>query len=113
MTLHPALHRGQIPMRDATVNEGTLCPMSTVGKPGILMCSKPFDQPRDAARREECLDLDEKSLTTFMELWKGEKDLLGSTKMNFMRLRMNYSKQCFWWRFLQRVSIGPNIFVGV
>ncbi len=28
-------------------------------------CPKPSDQPRDAARREECLDLDEKSLTTF------------------------------------------------
>ncbi len=28
-------------------------------------CPKPSDQPRDAARREECSDLDEKSLTTF------------------------------------------------
>ena len=28
-------------------------------------CCKPSDQPRDAARQEECLDLDEKSLTTF------------------------------------------------
>jgi hypothetical protein len=28
-------------------------------------CPKPSDQPRDAARREECSDLEEKSLTTF------------------------------------------------
>jgi len=28
-------------------------------------CCKPSDQPRDAARREECSDLDKKSLTTF------------------------------------------------
>jgi len=28
-------------------------------------CCKPSDQPRDAARREECSDRDEKSLTTF------------------------------------------------
>ncbi len=28
-------------------------------------CPKPSDQPRDAARGEECSDLDEKSLTTF------------------------------------------------
>jgi hypothetical protein len=28
----------------------------------IPPCSKPFDQPRDAAQREECSDLDEKSL---------------------------------------------------
>jgi hypothetical protein len=28
-------------------------------------CPKPSDQPRDPARREECSDLDEKSLTTF------------------------------------------------
>jgi hypothetical protein len=30
-------------------------------------------------------------------LWKGKKYLLESTKMDFMRLRMNYSKQCSWW----------------
>jgi len=28
-------------------------------------CCKPSDQPRNAARWEECSDLDEKSLTTF------------------------------------------------
>ncbi len=38
---------------------------------------------------KECSDLDEKKFTTFMSLWKGEKDLLESTKMDFMRLRMN------------------------
>jgi hypothetical protein len=52
-----------------------------------VICSKPFDQPRDAARREECSDLDEKSLTTFMSLEKGKKDLLESTNMDFMRLK--------------------------
>ncbi len=31
----------------------------------LPVCPKPSDQPRDAARREECSDLDEKSLTTF------------------------------------------------
>ncbi len=31
-------------------------------------CPKPSSQPRDAARREECLQLDEKSLTTFLLL---------------------------------------------
>ena len=31
----------------------------------LYKCCKPSDQPRDAAQREECSDLDEKSLTTF------------------------------------------------
>jgi hypothetical protein len=31
----------------------------------VSTCPKPSDQPRDAARREECSKLDEKSLTTF------------------------------------------------
>jgi hypothetical protein len=31
----------------------------------VTKCCKPSVQPRDAARREECSDLDEKSLTTF------------------------------------------------
>ena len=47
------------------------------------MCCKPSDQPRDAVQREECSDLDEKSLTTFVLLWEGKKDLLESTKMDF------------------------------
>jgi hypothetical protein len=34
-------------------------------RPIIASCPKPSDQPRDAARQEECSDLDEKSLTTF------------------------------------------------
>ncbi len=36
-TFHPALHRGRIPMSDATFNDGTICPVSIVGRPGILM----------------------------------------------------------------------------
>jgi len=31
----------------------------------VPRCCMPSDQPRDAARREECSDPDEKSLTTF------------------------------------------------
>ncbi len=31
----------------------------------VPSCLRPSDQPRDAARQEECSDLDEKSLTTF------------------------------------------------
>ena len=33
-----------------------------------------------------------KKLTTFVLLWEGKKDLLESTKMDVMRLIMNYSK---------------------
>jgi hypothetical protein len=48
-----------------------------------------------------------------LSLWEGIKDLIESTNMDFMRLRMNLTKQCSWWRFPQRVSIAPNILVGV
>ncbi len=58
---------------------------------------RPPDQPRDAARREECSDLDEKSLTTFVVVMGGRKGLLESTKMDFMRLRMNYSVRIAVW----------------
>jgi hypothetical protein len=37
VTVHPALQRGQMPMRDAMVNHGTMCPVKTVGRPGMLM----------------------------------------------------------------------------
>ena len=37
MTVHPALQRGQMPMRDAIVNDGTMCPVKTVGRPGMWM----------------------------------------------------------------------------
>jgi len=86
-----------------------LCLSLTVLLPGCWggECCRPSDQPRDAARREECLDLDEKSLTTFMLLWEGKKDLLESIKMDFMRIKMNYSKRCSRWRFPERVSIDP------
>ena len=49
----------------------------------VAYCPKPSDQPRDAARREECSDLDEKSLTTFVVETGGQKGLLESTKMDF------------------------------
>ena len=36
-TLHPAFHRGRIPISNATINEETICPVSIVGMPGTLM----------------------------------------------------------------------------
>ncbi len=36
-TLHPALHRGRIPISDATFNDGTICPVSVANRPRILM----------------------------------------------------------------------------
>jgi len=41
------------------------CRMEIDKVKSMKTCCKPSDQPRDAARWEECLDLDEKSLTTF------------------------------------------------
>ncbi len=35
--LHPALHSGLIPMREAMLSEGAICPISTAGRPGIWM----------------------------------------------------------------------------
>ena len=43
---------------------------SLVG-PGI--CPKPSDQPRDAAQREECSDLDEKSFTTLCHCGRAKR----------------------------------------
>ena len=37
VTVHPALQRSQMPMRDAMVNNGTMCPVKTVGRPWMLM----------------------------------------------------------------------------
>ncbi len=54
-------------------------------------CIKPFPQPRDAARQEGVLKSGCKKFTTFESLWRSERGLLGSTKMDFMRLR-NESK---------------------
>ncbi len=45
----------------------------------LLHCCKPSDQPRDAARQEECSDLDEKSVTTFVVETRGRKGMLEST----------------------------------
>jgi hypothetical protein len=36
-TLHPALHKGQMPIRDVIVKDGTMGPVSTVGRLGMLM----------------------------------------------------------------------------
>ena len=46
-------------------------------------CHRPSDQPRDAARWEECSGLYEKSLTTFCCCDGRAKGLLESTKMDF------------------------------
>ena len=56
-------------------------------------CCKPSDQSRDAARREECSDLDEKSLTTFVVVMGGRKGFAREHQNGFfMRLKMNSSK---------------------
>lgn len=37
VTVHPALHNTLIPINEATVRLGTMWPVSTVGRPGIVM----------------------------------------------------------------------------
>ncbi len=37
VTVHPALQSGRMLMRDATARVGTMCPTSTVGRPGMAM----------------------------------------------------------------------------
>jgi len=69
---------------------------------------RPPDQPRDAARWEECSDLDEKSfdyVCVVVGEWKGFAR--EHQKVFFMRLKMNYSKRCSRRRVPQRVSIDP------
>ncbi len=53
----------------------------------LRYCPNPSDQPRDAARREECSDLDEKSLTTFCSLSEEGKRSDGDRLNDFMRLK--------------------------
>jgi hypothetical protein len=36
-TLHPALHRGRIPMRDAIDSDRTMCLINIVKRPGMIM----------------------------------------------------------------------------
>ena len=36
-TLHPALHNTRIPNKEATARLGTMCPLSVVGSPWIMM----------------------------------------------------------------------------
>ncbi len=36
VTLHPALHRTRTPMSDAIERLATMCPVSTIGSPGIV-----------------------------------------------------------------------------
>ncbi len=55
------------------------------------LCPKPSSQPRDAARREECSQLDEKSLTTFLLLNEEGERSDGDRLNEIMRLK-NYSK---------------------
>ncbi len=37
VTLHPALHRILMPIRDAIVIPGMICPVNIVGRPGMVM----------------------------------------------------------------------------
>ncbi len=43
ITLHPTLHKGYIPMRDAIVSDRMICPAITVGRPGIVMSHSCLD----------------------------------------------------------------------
>ena len=43
LTVHPASHSTRIPMSDAIVRLGTMCPVSTVGSPGIDMSQQCVD----------------------------------------------------------------------
>jgi len=58
-----------IPKKQATIETSIFGAEFVTMKHGIEtlrgLCCKPSDQPRDAAQREECSGLDEKSLTTF------------------------------------------------
>ncbi len=75
-----------------------------------MPCIKPFSQPRDAAQREGVLKSGWKKVYFFALLWEGKRDLLGGTKMDFMRLR-NESKLTM--LSVEISTIGPNIFFGV
>ena len=37
VTVHPASHNGRMPISDAIARCGTMCPVNTFGKPGIVM----------------------------------------------------------------------------
>ncbi len=63
----------------------------SAGSSELAMCPKPPIQPRDAARRGECSQLDEKSLTTFSLLNGRAKGSDGDNLNDFKRLK-NYSK---------------------
>ena len=48
-----------------------------------------------------------------MSLWEGERDLLESTKMDFIRLINESKLTMLLVEISTKISIGPNIFVGV
>ena len=54
-----------------------------------------------------------KKFTTFVSLWEGERDLLESTKMDFIRLINESKLTMLLVEISTKISIGPNIFVGV
>jgi hypothetical protein len=43
-TLHPALHKGRIPIREAIFNDGTMCPINVCGSLGIWMSQMCVDR---------------------------------------------------------------------
>ncbi len=53
----------------------------------LSRCPKPSVQPRDAARWEECSQLDEKSLTTFLSLNEEVERSDGDRLNEIMRLK--------------------------
>ena len=70
----------------------------------------PFPNLEMQHDRKECWNLKSgwKKFTTFASLWEGKRDLLESTKMDFMRLRNESTLWWSRWRFPQRLSIDPN-----
>ncbi len=41
--MHPALYRTRIPIKDAIDNLGTMCPVKTMARPGIVMLHRCVD----------------------------------------------------------------------
>ncbi len=53
-------------------------------KDSLTSCSKPFNQPRDAARQEECSDLDEKRFNYFYGVVEGRKGFAREHQNGFL-----------------------------
>ena len=47
VAVQPALHNSWMPKRDATISFGTICPVTTVGRPGIKILQMWVDMTFD------------------------------------------------------------------